>query len=255
MTRSIPLILIFTLCAIGILFFLPPTKIDLDQSFCLALTLEHPLGCDRMGRDNFALLSYGILITILVSIPARLLTLLVSLSFSLIVSYSPKQFEKVFQSFIFVFLSVPSLLVALIVITVFESSIWSFLLAIVFSDWAQSFEPMQIKIREVLESGYVLNSKNLGASQIYIFYRHVLPELKMLFWTLFQTGLPSVIMTVSIFSYFGLDIGASSFGPGLGEQISFSKDFVHISFLPVLFPILGIMGVVLSFEMIQSKKF
>lgn len=254
MIRFIPIVFIFTLCVIGILFFKPPTKIDLDQSFCSAFTVEHPLGCDRMGRDIFALLSYGILATTLISIPARLLTLVVSLLFSLIVSYLPKALEKAFQSFVLVFLSVPSLLVALVVIALFESSFWSFLLAIVLSDWAQSFEPMQVKIREVLESGYVFTSKNLGASQIYIFYKHVLPEIKLLFWNLFQTGVPAVIMTVSIFSYFGMDFGSAVFGPGLGEQISFSKDFVHISFLPVLFPILGIIGVVISFETIRSNK-
>lgn len=253
MILFLPIIFIFTLCAIGLLFYPTPTQINLDQSFCSPLSFPHVLGCDRMGRDNFALLSYGIAATILISIPARLLTLFVALLFSLLTSYLPKPIQKVFQSLVFVFLSLPSLLIALIVIALMESSFVSFLFAIALSDWAHSYEPLQVKIREVLESGYVLISKSMGASRVYIFRKHIFPEINILFWTLFQTGIPAVIMTISIFSYFGMDFGTEIFGPGLGEQISFSKDFVHISSLPLILPILGIIGVVFSFEILKSK--
>ncbi len=226
----------------------------MDQSFCSPFTFSHILGCDRMGRDNFALLTYGIVTTILVAIPSRFFTLLLSLLFSLLVSYLPKTIQKAFQYFVFVFLSLPSLLTALIVIALLEPSFFAFLISIAVSDWAHSYEPLQVKIREILESGYVLVSRNMGASQLYIFRRHVLPELGVLFWSLFQTGIPAVIMTVSIFSYFGMDFGTEIFGPGLGEQISFSKDFVHISFLPVLLPILGVILVVFSFEILKIEK-
>jgi len=249
MKKFILIFVLVFLYSLGILLFAPPTHVDLDQSFCPPRDLSHPLGCDRLGRDHFALLSYGSVLTIIVALPARLLTLVFAFGISLIASYLPKFFKDLVDSFSSVFLSLPSLLIALIIISILEGSYFSFLLSITASDWASVYETLQVKIKEILESNFVQISKNLGATNYYIFKRHVFPEIKYLLVNLFLTGIPSVIMTVSIFSYLGVDFGTEIFGPGLGEQISFSKDFVHISPLSVFIPVIGIILLILSLHL------
>jgi peptide/nickel transport system permease protein len=212
------------------------------------------LGCDRLGRDHFALLTYGILLTSLISFPARLVTLVFAFGISLLASYLPKFFKDMFDSISAVFLSIPSLLVALIIVSIFQGSYFSFLLSITISDWASSYETIQVKIKEIQESNFVQISKNLGAGNFYIFQRHIFPEIKELLINLFLTGIPAVIMTVSIFSYMGVDFGTDTFGPGLGEQISFSKDFAHVSPLSVIIPILGIILLVLSVHVAARRS-
>jgi peptide/nickel transport system permease protein len=225
----------------------PPIQVDINNSFC-SVSFTHPMGCDRIGRDILAMFSYGSLLTIMVAVPARIFSLFVSLFFCLI-SYSFKNFiNDLVNSISAVFLSIPSLLIALVVIYSIGKEFYIFLLSLILSEWAAGYETINSKIRELKNNGYILVSRIFGANDFYIFKNHILPDLIPIIFVLFLTGIPAIIMTLSIFSYLGIDVGAEYFGPGLGEQISFSKDYFHKSPLSVIVPILGIFLVVNLFN-------
>lgn len=230
----------------------PPVDINLKESFC-TYSLAHPMGCDRVGRDVFGLFAYGSLLTILIAIPTKVIALLVSLVFCLISYVFKGIVAELINSLSAVFLSIPSLLIALVVIFTSEKGLLVFILSITLSEWANSYEILYTKIREVKDSGYATISKIFGAGEVYVFRNHILPEIYPLLLVLFLTGIPAVIMTLSIFSYLGIDFGSEYFGPGLGEQISFSKDYFHRSPLSVLAPILGIFLVVNLFYTGEKK--
>jgi peptide/nickel transport system permease protein len=248
LAHKFPILLVFSILP-GLFLYSPPIDSELDSSLILPFTqFQHPLGTDKLGRDVYSLYTYGLLVTILVAIPARIFTILISLIVSLLSMYLPRYLKIWVDSISSVFLSIPSILVALISIYIFGTEFWVFLLAIALSDWAQSYESLQGKIRDIQESGYVLVSQCMGASKMYIFRKHILPELKNITYNLFLTGIPAVIMTIAIFSYLGIDFGADLFGPGLGEQISFSRDYAHVAITPMFVPILGIILLVLSVQ-------
>jgi peptide/nickel transport system permease protein len=253
MIKKFPLLLVLFSSLTGLFLFDAPTNVDLDSSYCPSFQLAHPLGCDRLGRDHYSLLVYGLWVTIIVAFPARLFTIFFSFLISLVASYLSNFWKDLVNSTSAVFLSIPSLLIALIVVSIFQASYFSFLLAIALSDWASVYETIQVKIREIKESKYVQVSRNLGAGNYYIFTRHILPELKNILVNLFVTGIPAVIMTVAIFSYLGVDFANDLFGPGLGEQISFSKDYAHVSPASLLIPVFGIIVLVLSVQLASQK--
>lgn len=225
----------------GMLYQQPPVYVDLDNTFLAPFqTLAHPLGTDRLGRDIYALYSYGIFSTVLTAIPARIITIVLSgflsfLSYSLgsIVGHSIEMISSVF-------ISLPSLLLALIVIGFLGDGIIILFLAIILSDWAVVFESIEGKLRELKSSGPVVASYCMGANKFHIYKKHILPSLSSILYILFITGIPSVIMTVAIFSFLGVDSNSSWIGPGLGEQISFSKDYFERSPFSLLIPTLGI---------------
>ena len=232
---------------LGLVTMKAPVTIDLSNSnFPILQTWEHPLGCDRLGRDVYALYAYGSFTTFLISIPARLVTILFSVSISFIYYTSGKFLDFLIDSFASVFLSLPSFLVALIVLYSLGSELYVFYIAIIISDWAFSFESIQAKIRELKDSGFVIAAKTMGGNDFYLFRKHIFPEIVSMLGILFITGIPGVIMTVSIFSYMGIDFGTEFLGPGLGEQIAFSKDYFLVSPLSLFTPILGILFLVLS---------
>ncbi len=51
-------------------------------------------------------------------------------------------------------------------------------------------------------------------------------------------------MTLALFSYLGVSAGSDWFGPGLGEQISFARDYAYSAPLALAMPIFGIIGLV-----------
>lgn len=232
----------------GFILYSKPNTVHLELANFSALhNWEHPFGCDRLGRDNWAMFSYGTLATVVICIPARLLTLIFSGMLAFIGYLNRGKLSSVTDLISSVFLALPSLLIALITIAFLPESQLTILFAIVLSDWAMSYETIQGKLREIRLSGYVSASYALGGKSNHIFVFHLIPAMSHTFEFLFLTGIPSVIMTIALFSYLGINTNILDLGPGLGEQISFSKDYFNKTPVSVLLPILCIVGLVYSF--------
>jgi peptide/nickel transport system permease protein len=232
---------------LGLILYSPPVGVDLDLVNLPAFSSwQHPLGCDRLGRDVYSLYSYGVLSTVLIAIPARIATLCFSLFVALIGFISGRFVTYFLNQLSYVFLSIPSLLTALLVVAGMGANFLSLPIAIILSDWALGYESMIARLREIQNSGYVCASLAMGGSRIHVFARHILPGLFSMVWYLFITGVPTVIMALAIFSFLGVDWSGDIFGPGLGEQIAFSGDYFDRSPGAVLVPILGIILLVIG---------
>ncbi|EMF88966.1 ABC transporter permease subunit [Leptospira santarosai] len=236
-------ILFVFLTLVGILWKSPPTDVFLEDSFC-SVTWNHPFGCDRLGRDVYGLFSYGTVSTFLFSLPARLFTLAFSSLICLFQYSVPFTGRWFFTPISSVFVSVPSLLIALLTVHALGQSPFVLVVAILLGDWAFSYETLQSKIRETDGSGFVLASVFFGASRSNVFRSHIFPTALPVLKVLFTTGLPGVVMTLALFSYLGVSAGSDWFGPGLGEQISFARDYAYSAPLALAMPIFGIVGLV-----------
>jgi peptide/nickel transport system permease protein len=240
----------FFLCftvGVGLFFFSPPTGVDLDLAgLSWGKTWAHPLGCDRLGRDVYAMYSYGILATIGIAIPARLITIGFGLFVSVIAFRLPGLVRFCIHMIAQVFLSLPSLLVALLVLAGLGSNLLALWVAILLSDWAQVYESLKSKIREIENSEYVKGAYAIHASKIHVFKWHILPGLKSMNWFLFLTGIPTVIMALAIYSFLGVDLASDWFGPGLGEQISFSSNYFRSTPHALVTPIFAIVLLILG---------
>lgn len=228
---------------VGVLWKSPPTEVSLKESFC-SVGWIHPFGCDRLGRDVFSLFSYGAFSTLIFSLPARVITLLFSSLLCMTQYALPFTGRFLFTPISSVFVSVPSLLIALLTIHALGTGPAVLLIALVLGDWAFAYETLQSKIREIDGSGFVLAASFFGASKANVFRNHVFPSALPVLKVLFTTGLPGVVMTLALFSYLGVSAGGDWFGPGLGEQISFARDYAYSAPLALILPVLGIVGLV-----------
>ncbi|TGK07684.1 ABC transporter permease subunit [Leptospira semungkisensis] len=233
------------LVVLGIFITQAPTFVNLDDSF-LSPSLSFPFGKDRLGRDVFSMFAYGSLATFLFAFPARILTLAISSLIAFFAYSSPFAKRNVLTPLSSVFVSLPSLLLALLVVQVFGSGPIPLFIAILLGDWAQAYETVRAKIEEVSSSGYALVASCFGASKGYVFREHLLPQTFQILRVLLTTGLPSVVMTLAIFGFLGISVGGETFGPGLGEQIAFSKDYAQTAPWSLVFPTLGILGLVIT---------
>lgn len=238
---------------LGFFILNPPNKVNLNNSFC-EIGMKSLLGCDRLGREILNLYIYGSISTIIIAIPSKILAIVSSLFLSFFAITGGRILNIIINSISSIFLSIPSLLVALVIVYSLGKSIDIFILSLVITEWASSYETIYSKLNEIYNSGYVYVSRNFGASNLYIFHKHIIPELFPLLKVIFITGIPSTIMTITIYSYLGINFGSDYFGPGLGEQIAFSKDYFDKSPISVVLPILGIFLLVNSFRTYNNKK-
>ena len=232
---------------IGLIFTRPQTEVNLEKSNC-KISYENLLGCNKLGKDILALSIYGSLNAILFSIPARILTIISLIFIILFIFLLGSFFEQFMDSLSSVFLSIPSFLLGLLILFSFEKSIFIFFVTIFLMDWASAYQTLMSKLTQLKNSPYLKASQVLGGSKFFIFKKHILLELFSIGKILFLTGIPSVIMTLSILSFLGIDFGSDYFGEGLGEQISFSKDYFYSSPLSLISPVFGILFLVLIFS-------
>ncbi|MBM9579166.1 ABC transporter permease subunit [Leptospira sp. 201903070] len=228
---------------VGMVWKNPPTEVFLEESFC-SVTWNHPFGCDRLGRDVLSLFSYGTFSALLFSLPSRIFTLVFSSLICLFQYSIPFTGKWFFTPISSVFVSVPSLLIALLTVHALGNGPLVLVIAILLGDWAFSYETLQSKIRETDGSPYVLAASFFGASKANVFRNHIFPSALPVLKVLFTTGLPGVVMTLALFSYLGVSAGNDWFGPGLGEQISFARDYAYSAPLALVIPIFGIVGLV-----------
>jgi len=239
-------ILFFGTIVWGILSLPVPSYVDLTNNNLPIFSDGFLFGTDRLGRNNLALFCYGSMSTILIVVPARLLTILFSFLISTLTLIFPKRSDFFLSGFVSVSLAIPSLLSALIVISILPNNPVSIMIAILVSDWAVVYESLTAKIREIRTSPYIAASLCFGAKPFHLIILHYLPALRSMFQFLFLSGLPTVVMTTSLFSYLGIQTSVGDTGPGLGEQISFSKDYFDKSPFSVLLPIIAILTLVYS---------
>ncbi|TGK99751.1 ABC transporter permease subunit [Leptospira levettii] len=239
-------ILFFGTIVWGILSLPVPSYVDLTNNNLPFFSDGFLFGTDRLGRNNLALFCYGSMSTILIVVPARLLTILFSFLVSTLTLIFPKRSDFFLSGFVSVSLAIPSLLSALIVISILPNNPVSIMIAILVSDWAVVYESLTAKIREIQTSPYIAASLCFGAKPFHLIILHYLPALRSMFQFLFFSGLPTVVMTTALFSYLGIQTSVGDTGPGLGEQISFSKDYFDKSPFSVLLPIIAILTLVYS---------
>ncbi|MCW7474919.1 ABC transporter permease [Leptospira levettii] len=239
-------ILFFGTIVWGILSLPVPSYVDLTNNNLPFFSDGFLFGTDRLGRNNLALFCYGSMSTILIVVPARLLTILFSFLVSTLTLIFPKRSDFFLSGFVSVSLAIPSLLSALIVISILPNNPVSIMIAILVSDWAVVYESLTAKIREIQTSPYIAASLCFGAKPFHLIFLHYLPALRSMFQFLFFSGLPTVVMTTALFSYLGIQTSVGDTGPGLGEQISFSKDYFDKSPFSVLLPIIAILTLVYS---------
>lgn len=244
----------FGLILIGVIVLSAPVNVDLTNNNLPIFSPGFLAGTDRLGRDNFALFCYGSLSTIVLVVPARILTIFVSFILSAFSLFFPKRSEWILSGVVSVSLAIPSLLSALVVMSLLPNHPFAIFIAILVSDWALSYETLTAKIREIKQSPYLSASLCMGAKPYQLILLHYLPALRDIFGFLFFSGLPAVVMTTALFSYLGIQTSLGDTGPGLGEQISFSKDYFDQSPVSVLLPIVAILTLVYSLGSNQKKN-
>ncbi|TGM57220.1 ABC transporter permease subunit [Leptospira vanthielii] len=246
--------LFFGLVFLGAFILSSPTNVDLINNNLPILSPGFFAGTDRLGRDNLALFCYGSVSTIVLVVPARILTIFVSFILSAFSIFFPKRSEWILSGIVSASLAIPSLLSALVVISLLPNNPFAIFIAILVSDWALSYETLSAKIREIKQSSYVSASLCMGAKPYQLILLHYLPALRDMFGFLFFSGLPGVVMTTALFSYLGIQTSLGDTGPGLGEQISFSKDYFDKTPVSVLLPIVAILTLVYSLGSNQKKN-
>ncbi len=211
-----------------------------------APSLSHLLGTDELGRDVFTRLLYGSRISLIVGILPSMISLAIGIFFGLLAGYYGGVIDYLIMRLADVMLSIPSLLLAMVIMYTLGSSIMNIFIALALVGWASVARVVRSHTLSLKETEYVEAARSIGVSDRRIMLRHILPNCVPSLIVLFTLSVPSAILSESTLSFLG--IGVQPPAASWGLMVNQSKQFLFTQPWLALAPSLSIMVVVLAFN-------
>ncbi|MFN0087770.1 MAG: ABC transporter permease [Blastocatellia bacterium] len=252
------------LCIIGVFFlaaifapviapFDPRDQLPRDTSLPLEEqlrpTADHPLGLDDLGRDVFSRLVHGARISMRVGVTVVLISAFLGMMIGAISGYYGGWVDRFLSGFLFnVFLSFPSILLAIAMVAFLGPSLNNLILALSVIGWVGYARLMRGQVLKVREYDYVTAARAQGASDARIIVLHILPNAIQPLIVQASLGMAGVVLSEASLSFLGLGVPppASSWGVMLNDARSFLRVAPHL----LLFPGIAVMLTVLAFNFV-----
>ena len=206
----------------------------------------HILGTDELGRDVFTRMLYGSRISIAIGILPSLISLIIGVIAGLTAGYFGGAVDYVIMRVADVMLSIPSLLLAMVVMYTLGSSTVNLFVALSMTGWSSVTRVVRSQTLSIKQSEYVEAARSIGVGKWRIMIRHILPNCIPSLIVLFTLNVPSAILSESSLSFLGIGIKlpASSWGliVNQGRQFLFTQPWLCMA------PCVAIMIVVLAFN-------
>lgn len=209
----------------------------------------HWFGTDELGRDILSRSIYGARISMFVGS----CVVLVSLGLGLIVGSIAGYYGGGIDRFVNVvlmnaFMSFPGILLAIAFVAFRGPGIFNLVLALSLGGWVGYARLVRGQVLAAREREFVEAARALGASDLRIIVRHILPNIIQPVIVQAAIGMAGAILAEATMSFLGLGVPppTASWGAMLNDGRAHLFDSPHL----VLFPALAVMLAVLSFNFI-----
>jgi oligopeptide transport system permease protein len=140
----------------------------------------------------------------------------------------------------------PGLLFAIFLMTVLGSGVGNIILVIGLTSWLTLARLMRAQLLTLREQDYVLAARSMGATDVTIAVRHLLPNAVAPVIVAITLAIPTAIFAEAGLSYLGVGINEPT--PSLGKMVADSAAYVRVYWHLGLFPTAAIALIMLSFS-------
>ena len=247
---GVALVAIFVIFAMFAPWIAPQDPASIDLPARLALPSHaHWFGSDELGRDILSRIIYGARISILVGSSVVLTSLTLGLIIGSIAGYYGGAIDRFVNVILMnAFLSFPGILLAIAFVAFRGPGIFNLVLALSLGGWVGYARLVRGQVLAAREREFVEAARALGASDLRIIVRHILPNIIQPVIVQAAIGMAGAILAEATMSFLGLGVPppTASWGTMLNDGRAHLFDAPHL----VLFPALAVMLAVLSFNFI-----
>jgi peptide/nickel transport system permease protein len=223
-----------------------PAAIDLSHRLA-APSGAHWFGTDELGRDIYSRIVYGARISLEVAVSVVSLSLGVGLILGGLAGYYGGVVDTILNVFLMnAFMALPGILLAIAFVAFLGPGLVNLVLALSIGGWVGYARLVRAQVLSVRELEFVEAARALGANDLRIFTRHILPNIIQPILVQAAIGMAGAVLAEATLSFLGLGIPApaASWGSMLNDARSHLFDSPHL----VIFPAVAVMLCVLSFN-------
>lgn len=215
-----------------------PYRVDVTQSLLAPGVDGHLLGTDSEGRDLLSRLLFGARETLLATAIVIVVAALVGTLVGVAAAAGPRWVDEVLMRICDVFLSVPSLVLALGIAAVLGPSLTSAVIALAFTWWPGYARLVRSVVRETLQLEYVAAARVLGVGRAKLVRRHLLPSIGDTLLVQTTIDVAAVTLVISGLSFIG--VGAQPPSAEWGAMVADGRQFIVTAWWVVVAPGLAI---------------
>jgi len=213
---------------------------------------EYPFGTDDLGRDVLSQVIYGARTSMIIGASAALLSILIGTLLGLVAGFFGGRADLAISMFIDAKLSIPTFFLILVIIAIFGGSIINMIIVIGITIWPPIARVVRAITQSIKAMDFVEAARALGASTVWIIFRHILPQTVGIVLSLGILQMGSAIVIEAGLSFLGLG------DPTLiswGKMLSIAQTYISRAWWMGFFPGLFLFLTILSFNVLGDKLY
>ena len=207
-------------------------------------------GTDELGRDLWLRTWSGTRVSLIIAAAAVAVDMIIGMTYGLISGYFGGKVDMVMQRIVEIINSIPTLVIATLMLIVLKPGIVPILFVLILTGWIGMSRVARAQMLKLKEQEYVLASKTLGAGNLRIIFKDILPNIigQLIIMSMFS--IPNAIFMETTLSFIGLGIPAPNVSLGVLISDGF-KSFTVAPFM-TLIPAVVLAVLMLSFNLLAD---
>jgi peptide/nickel transport system permease protein len=165
---------------------------------------DHIMGTDQLGRDIYSRILFGARTSLVVAFVSACISATIGILIGAVTGYFGGVIDEIIMRFLDIFLVIPVFFLILIVVALFGSNIYNVMTIIGLFLWPRMARLVRGQFLTVKERPFVEAEKSLGASNIRIIFRVILPNVLYVAIVNLSLQMGDAILTVASLGYLGL---------------------------------------------------
>lgn len=210
----------------------------------------HWFGTDHLGRDLWARVWDGTRISLFVAASAVLIDIFIGMVYGLISGFFGGMVDNVMQRIQEIINSIPTLVILTLLLLVMTPSLMTIIIALMITGWIGMARITRAQVLKIKEQEFILASRTLGASDFFIIFKAILPNIFGQLITMSMFSIPNAIFYEAFLAFVGLGIPAPQ--ASLGSLINDGFNTILVTPYMVIIPVIVLGVLMLSFNLMAD---
>ena len=221
-----------------------PAAQDLSAPLAPPFTDGHLLGTDGLGRDILSRSLWGGRVSLVIALVTTVVSTAIGVLMGLLSGYARGALDQVFGRLADIQLSIPTMLLAILVLAFIGNSIPVLVGVLILATWPGSFRIARAYALSVRSAGYVEAAQLAGSGGARIMITHLLPGMLPILLVNLTLGITTGVLVVASLGFLGLGVPPPT--PDWGAMIASGQSQLAgawwLSIVPGFFLFLTLIG-------------